>query len=116
MGLTAQSAETAAMVGVLMALIGVLKLLVQKIPMIGQAKKSQIQVKPSLTTEEHEWLKNLHELHNERDEDGVPRWYIPRSLTNIQKELLDKLQTMAVHQEKTTYILDRILIRLDKGD
>ena len=31
-----------------------------------------------LSKKEHEWLKALHEMHDRRDENGVPLVYMPR--------------------------------------
>jgi hypothetical protein len=46
---------------------------------------------PGLSQEEHDWLKTLHELHAAKDEDGLPRWYMPRTLPAA----IGKLTTMA---------------------
>ncbi len=67
----------------------------------------------SLTDEEHQWLKNLNELHIKCDKDGVPLWYYPRSLIDTQKEVTHILYGISLHQEKTTFILESILREID---
>ena len=69
--------------------------------------------KSSLTKDEQDMLGSLYDLHNKFDLDGVPLWYVPRSFSAIQKELLDKLSVIVHHQERTTYILERVVSKLD---
>jgi hypothetical protein len=53
---------------------------------------------PGLSQAEHDWLKLLHDLHAAKDEDGVPRWYMPRALpaaiaelTKLSQDTLERL-------------------------
>jgi len=52
----------------------------------------------SLTPEEHAALMRLDELHSKTDGDGIPLWYVPRSMLESLKEM--------------TEIQDRISVRL----
>jgi len=52
----------------------------------------------SLTNEEHAALMRLDELHSKTDPDGVPLWYVPRSMLKSLEEMTD--------------IQDRISVRL----
>lgn len=61
---------------------------------------------PGLTPDEHSMLKGLHDLHAVRDEDGVPRWYMPRTLpaaitklTALAQEALEKLEKLGDARE-----------------
>jgi len=67
-----------------------------------------------LTEDEHQWLKNLNDLHNKYDKDGVPLWFYPRSLLDTQKEVTKILYGISLHQEKTTFILESILRELSR--
>lgn len=67
-----------------------------------------------LTPQEQEWLKNLHTLHDKTDKDGIPLWYVPRSFIDTQKEVIQILSNISKHQEKTTYVLESILKKLEK--
>jgi len=110
MDLLSQPAETGAVVVIVMAFVGLLKTIVAKVPINGK-KNGGTNI---LGEKEHYWLKTLYDQHAEKDEDGIPKWYTPRSVSITQKELLEKLQVLTQHQEKTSYILERILIKLEK--
>lgn len=66
-----------------------------------------------LTEKEHGWLGTLHSLHHRYDVDGVPIWYVPRSWSETQKEIVDNLRDLAETQNKTLSLLDRIERRID---
>jgi hypothetical protein len=67
-----------------------------------------------LTNQEQEWLKNLHNLHDKTDKDGIPLWYVPRSFIDTQKEVIQILSNISKLQEKTTYVLESILKKIEK--
>lgn len=65
-----------------------------------------------LPDEEREWLKWLYEIHQHTDEDGVPSWYVPRSLVraigkipeenhaiaDLMRELLREIKRITTEQ------------------
>ena len=61
-------------------------------------------------------VQDLQRLHNITDQDGVPLWYMPRSIIGImkdivstQKEIINRLSDIAVSQQKITDLVDRML-------
>jgi hypothetical protein len=72
--------------------------------------------KSVLTPQEHDWLKTLYDQHNKYDQDGTPIWYVPRSLSETQEDIVKALMNIAKQQEKTTYILEQIIKQIDKMD
>ncbi len=58
-----------------------------------------------LTQAEHDWLRNLHQMHNQFDEDGAPKWYVPRSWARVQEEMLEGLSEMSQNQKEIVRIL-----------
>ena len=65
-----------------------------------------------LTKEEHKMLEDLHDMHDIRDDDGIPLWYVPRSLIATmvkQTEILDKLAVRARDIKQSQYEIKRIL-------
>lgn len=61
-----------------------------------------------LTEKESEALKVLYDLHNVKDIDGMPIWYVPRSWAVTQKEVVDKLQVITETQSKMLVIIERL--------
>lgn len=66
---------------------------------------------PGLTPEEHAMLKGLHDLHAAKDEDGVPRWYMPRTmpamiakLTTLAQGALEKLEKLGDAKEDRQHL------------
>ena len=57
-----------------------------------------------------EWLK---EIHDQKDEDGVPKWYIPRSLIKLAREAHEKNIVMVEHLKDIRDILkeNQMLLR-----
>lgn len=70
--------------------------------------------KPTLTDEQNGMLKDIHDLHSKTDADGIPLHYVPRSFIEAQKEIVDVLQEISSHQERTTYLLESITKRIEK--
>jgi ABC-type Zn2+ transport system substrate-binding protein/surface adhesin len=64
--------------------------------------------------EQHEWVSELHRLHSKSDADGVPLWYVPRSFIETQKEIVTILLNISSQMDKSTYILDSLLKRLEE--
>lgn len=69
-----------------------------------------------LTDDEHKWMQELHQQHNKTDADGIPLWYMPRSFIDSQREIVNILNSIYSHQEKSTYVLESVLKKLDEVD
>ncbi len=68
--------------------------------------------KSVLTEEEAGLLKDLYNMHNIRDSGGTPVWYVPKSIGEIQKEIMEKLQNISINQAKTSLVLDLLVKKL----
>jgi predicted ribosome quality control (RQC) complex YloA/Tae2 family protein len=75
---------------------------------------TKIDDKPTLTDTQNTMLRDLHELHSRTDADGVPLHYFPRSFIEAQKEIVDVLQEISSHQEKTTYLLESLIKKIER--
>lgn len=64
--------------------------------------------------EQHEWVSELYRLHNKADGDGIPLWYMPRSFVENQKEMVSILLNISSQLDKSTYVLDSLLKRLEE--
>lgn len=64
--------------------------------------------------EQHEWLYTLYQQHSKVDVDGIPLWYVPRSFIETQKEIVSILLNISSQMDKSTYVLDSLLKRLEE--
>ena len=64
--------------------------------------------------EQHVWVQELYRQHNKVDADGIPLWYIPRSFIETQKEIVTILLNISSQMDKSTYVLDSLLKRLEE--
>jgi len=64
--------------------------------------------------EQHEWVRELHRQHNKVDGDGIPLWYVPRSFIETQKEIVSILLNISSQMDKSAYVLDSLLKRLEE--
>jgi hypothetical protein len=65
-----------------------------------------------LSEEERHWSRTTHDILTKTDEEGVPLVYVPRSMFDTQKEVVKALAAITQHQEKMTYILERMAIKM----
>jgi hypothetical protein len=70
--------------------------------------------KSCLTELERHHLSYLHELHAQKDKDGVPLVYVPRSWAETQKDMKDVMQRIVNDQTRIADILERIEKKLEK--
>ncbi len=77
---------------------------------------SKIENDTLLTEDEHRWMQELHHQHSKTDKDGIPLWYVPRSFIDSQREIVDILNNIYSHQEKSTYVLESVLKKLEEID
>ena len=60
------------------------------------------------------YSRELHDMHNKFDSDGTPLWYVPRSWSKVQTEILKTVNTISHTQEKLGDTISRISNVLDK--
>ena len=73
-----------------------------------------MQEKSVLTSQEQRHLEEVHQLVTAKDNDGMPLFYVPRSWATLQKSMLEKMEKITRHQERTAYMMDTIVNMLDK--
>lgn len=64
--------------------------------------------------EQHDWVRVLFQQHSKVDADGIPLWYVPRSFIETQKEIVSILLNISSQMDKSTYILDSLLKRIEE--
>lgn len=75
---------------------------------------AKIEDKPTLTDEQNNMLKDILDLHSKTDGDGIPLHYFPRSFIETQKDIVEVLSEISSHQEKTTYLLESLIKKIDR--
>jgi uncharacterized membrane-anchored protein YitT (DUF2179 family) len=75
---------------------------------------AKIEDKPTLTDEQNNMLKDILDLHSKTDVDGIPLHYFPRSFIETQKDIVEVLSEISSHQEKTTYLLESLIKKIDR--
>lgn len=75
---------------------------------------AKIEDKPTLTDEQNNMLRDLLELHSKTDSDGIPLHYFPRSFIETQKDIVEVLTEISSHQEKTTYLLESLIKKIER--
>jgi len=63
---------------------------------------------PTLTDHEHKCLTELYTIHDNKDQDGIPLWYVPRSWHKTQEETLKVSQEIAYAQKETAKALEGV--------
>jgi len=58
----------------------------------------------------------LYEMHDRVDSDGTPLWYIPRSFSNTQKDIVKLQHDMIEKMAVITRLLDRIELRMSQKE
>lgn len=56
----------------------------------------------------------LWEVHDRRDDDGVPLWYVPRSLGQTLANAVEQIRQVSEIQRKTVEMLERMDRRLER--
>ena len=64
--------------------------------------------------QQYEWVHEMYRLHSKVDGDGIPLWYMPRSFIETQKEVVTILLNISSQMDKSTYVLDSLLKRLEE--
>ncbi len=55
----------------------------------------------SFAERDRQMLTSLHEQHSKTDRDGIPLWYLPRSMINGQDKLFERQGEMVELQRET---------------
>ncbi len=58
--------------------------------------------------EDRHMLEKLSEQHDRVDQDGVPLWYVPRSLISLEEKSLEGISLLIKNQERVVDIIDAI--------
>ena len=69
-----------------------------------------------LTDEEHAALMRLDEMHAQKDQDGVPRWYFPRSVIKSMDEISKTMDRIAVRLRDVVKAQDAMNKRMSKWE
>ena len=99
-----ETLQTSVVIIVVLSLIKIVEYLAGKIMMDRSV----------LTREEIKILEEVHELITAKDQDGMPLFYVPRSWANLQTSILEKMEKITRHQQRTAYMMDTIVTMLDK--
>lgn len=108
--------ETAALTGTIVALVELVKWLVQKVAGGKKPGIAHARLEPetnSLIRELHDSTKKIEEIISLRDPDGIPFVYSPRSIVAVQKEIAEILRAVSVSQQRVAEVCERIEERLD---
>lgn len=103
MDILSNSAELTAILVLSLGLIKIIEMLVKKI-----GKKDS-----ALLSDERTWLRNTNEILSKTDSSGVPLVYVPRSCSESQDRLLEKMSAISSSQEKICYILENVVKHLE---
>ena len=58
----------------------------------------------------------LYDMHNVKDGDGTPIWYVPRSWADTQKEILHTVDQVSNTQKSLATTMERCVTILDRID
>jgi len=110
------AADAAIISGFFALTIGLIKLATLAINKIrGRNSDGSEQVEDEeFSSEDRRMLKNLWELNNVKDSDGIPLVYVPRSYNEQHEKIIDALTQISKSQERTAYILEQIANGLSK--
>lgn len=103
MDILTQLSGNAILFAVLYGLVKIIEALVKK-----TGKKESI-----LLEDERMWLQNLYTMHQQKDSNGIPVWYVPRGCADAQDRLLDKINQISTSQEKISFVLESILKHIE---
>ena len=58
-------------------------------------------------------IKKLSEMHNAKDSDGRPLWYVPKELIDNERELVKISGIIASTQERLIHLFEKMDIKID---
>ena len=97
----------------LSAIIGVSLVLAQIISKLIDFVISKMSNKVELNEKDIMELRMLIEMHKKTDENGMPLWYIPRSLTSNIRDINQILLSISNSQENTAKVLEKVTTVLE---
>jgi len=59
-------------------------------------------------------VKDLKHMHDVRDEDGRPMWYLPREIIETQRDIVATQHLVAENQKNTLVLMEKVLDKVDK--
>jgi len=103
--------ETAAIVTVCLALLEIVKVLIGKLrgpkdP--NRDLRKAIEQQTTAIREIQSKTELLYKMHDVRDEDGSPLWYVPRSWSKTQREVVEICQSISATQHNIANALERL--------
>jgi len=108
------------LVALAMALVRIIERLIDNLVKRRNGKKS-LTPRPAagcngLTPEEHAALIRLDEMHSQKDEDGVPRWYFPRSVVKSMDGIAETMDRIAVRLRDVVKAQEVMNKRMDRWE
>ncbi len=98
-------------------LLGMFYLIIEMIKFLFPFIRSK---NSSLSALEQHQLANLYDLHNVKDNEGRPIWYLPsRTLADMEKQnekILNLVNSVSTTQRDISHILERILDKLQERE
>lgn len=100
-------ALTALFIGLIWTLIKVVSYFIEKradgSPSLAKRMEEQVQKICATVEKNNKIIKDLYELHDVRDENYVPRWYVPTEIITLLKEIrsLEGALDIQIHDVKT---------------
>ncbi|MCP4127737.1 MAG: hypothetical protein GY753_11820 [Gammaproteobacteria bacterium] len=58
-------------------------------------------------------VKDLKKMHDQRDDDGRPMWYMPREMLEMQRQLINITTTSVKIQEQQTNLMEKLEEKID---
>lgn len=103
---------TAGIVAALVALAEAIKFMITRlVPQKPNLPKQELQQRDATrdgVKKLVDVVDKLWDLHNQKDSDGIPVWYVPRSWLTSQHEIAARLQQVADVQRRTLELLERM--------
>jgi len=59
-------------------------------------------------------VKDLKKMHDVRDDDGRPLWYMPKEILETQREIVATQHLMAENQRNTLVLMEKVLDKVDR--
>lgn len=110
------SVEIVAVIAGLVALSqGLMKIIQVLIGKWKTGKKNPLQAEFSaLCQEEHDQLQRIFDICSRTDDSGSFLVYVPRSLAENQKQIVQSLTKSNMQQDKTIYVLEKLVEKLER--
>ncbi len=97
------AAELGATGGMFLVVMGLMALIKHLIPAPKKADDDD-----SRMDEIKVVVDKIFDMHARFDEDGTPLWYVPRSWSSTQDQIVETLRDIAETQRRTVDILERL--------